>query len=114
VLGAYRGLVSSCPEPVFARKGPYVYAGPFIGLPFHRCSAGRDVGRLRSFSALAGDIVHGLTFLKRLESFAGDVRVMDKEVLTAIIGDDKSKTLLLTEPFYRTLCHVFFSLGHTA
>ena len=49
----------------------------------------------------------------RLESLAGDIRMMNKQIITAFFRNNKSKTFLLTEPFYCTFCHLFFSLGQT-
>jgi hypothetical protein len=34
---------------------------------------------------------------------------MDEQILTAIVRDDETKTLLLAEPLDRTLCHLIFS-----
>lgn len=72
--------------------------------------AGPDLGRLKSLLTLRRLVLDGLTILKCLEACTGDVRVMNEQILTAIIRDDEAKTLLLTEPFNRTLCHFVFSL----
>jgi hypothetical protein len=40
-----------------------------------------------------------------------EVRVMDKQILTATVRSDKTISLSLTEPFYFTFFQNFFSLG---
>jgi len=97
------GLVASG-----TKRGSRVGAEPPIQL-LQRQSASRDVGSLGPFLSLSGGVFHCLTFLKRLESTTADVRVMDKQVLTAIVRHDESKTLAITEPFYCSLCHVLYS-----
>ena len=72
--------------------------------------AGPNLCRLESLFALRRLVLDGLAILKRLETCAGDVRVMNEQILAAIIRDDEAKTLLLTEPFDRSLCHFVFSL----
>ena len=75
-------------------------------------SAGRNVLSLGAFSPLSRNVLDALTFGQRLEAGAVDVRVMDEQVLTAIVGDDESVTLLIVEPLHCTLCHdVLLGLG---
>jgi hypothetical protein len=39
---------------------------------------------------------------------------MNKHILAAVVGNDKTKTFFLIEPFYFTCSHVFLLLTHTA
>jgi hypothetical protein len=36
---------------------------------------------------------------------------MNEQIVATIIRDDETVSFSLTEPFYRTCIHVFFSLG---
>jgi hypothetical protein len=73
-------------------------------------SARTDVGRLLAFPTGRCGVLHSLTVLQGLEALAGDLGMMDKQILTTIIGSDEAETLLLIEPLYDTSCHVVFSL----
>jgi hypothetical protein len=59
-----------------------------------------------SFTTLCGFILDLLAVLEGAKSLLGDVGVMDKQVLAAIVRSNKTKSLLLIEPFCRTAAHV--------
>ncbi len=71
------------------------------------CLGRANLGRFRTFYSLSSLIFDFLTFFERFESLAKDIGVMDEQILAAVIGDDKSKSLLLIEPFYCACCHKF-------
>ena len=68
-------------------------------------SAGADVDGFRAFLALSDLVLDCLTVVQRPETFHGYVGVMDKQILTAIVGDDESESLPLVEPFYFAFIH---------
>lgn len=85
------------------------------GLRFSRLlstSAGTHIPCLKPFLALGSFVLHRLVFIKRPEAFAGDIRVMDKQILTAVVGSDKTVPFPLAEPFYLAFTQFLFSLGH--
>jgi hypothetical protein len=73
-------------------------------------SAGPNVRCFLTFSTRCRSVFHSLTFLKRLESLSGDIGVMNKQILTAIIRSNEAKTLLFIEPLDSSFCHLVFSL----
>jgi hypothetical protein len=80
-------------------------AGPLgfrLKLPLGRF----DVGCLGAFFALAKVIFYRLTLLQCPESFGGNLGVMDKHVLAAVIRNDETEPLLLVEPLYFACTHV--------
>ena len=93
------------------QKGPVERTdGAFLLAVGFRRSAGPNVRRLLAFSPGRRGELDRLTILERLESLSGDLRMMNEQVLTTIIGSDEAETLFLVEPLYRTSCHVIFSL----
>jgi hypothetical protein len=69
------------------------------------CLAGCNIDRFEAFSALSGGILHYLPFAESLESRTGNVGMMDEQILSSIIGNDESETLLIVEPFDFAFCH---------
>ncbi len=70
-----------------------------------------DLCRYRPFLTLFGLILHLLVLPEGPESFVHNVRMMDKEILAAIVGGNKAESLLITEPLYSTCCHDTFSFA---
>ena len=67
---------------------------------------GRDyVGRTRAFFALSDLELNFLAFLKIGVAGRLDFRVMNEQIIAAIIGRDKSKAFLPVKPFYCTCTH---------
>jgi hypothetical protein len=105
------------------KKGPAFQQGPWFSHPPVRFSSPQSYGLLME-DALCGThvdcfgpllpfcrfVLHRLVFRKRPCSLC-EVRVMDKQILTAVVRCDKTISLSLTEPFYFTFCQSFFSLG---
>lgn len=60
-----------------------------------------------SFCTLFNLEADEVTFLQAFETGALDCTVMNKDIFPTILNRDKSKTLLIIEPLYRTLCHFF-------
>src|SRR5215207_10866979 len=75
---------------------------------------GGDVIRLHALLAL-GSLVGDLgTLLKALEAVTRYARVVHEEVLATLIRGDEAVALLVTEPLYRSLGHIWsppFSVG---
>ncbi len=69
---------------------------------------------METLSALLGPHVNGfralfplcrleldpLVVLQRAEPLSGDIRVMDEQVVTAVIGSNESKSFIVTEPLH--------------
>lgn len=72
----------------------------------YRPLAGFDFNCFHSFTTLCGFILDFLPIFKGAKSFFGDVGVMDKQVLAAIVRGDETKSLLLVKPLYCTTAHV--------
>jgi hypothetical protein len=68
--------------------------------------AGFYVCCFHSFFALCGIILDFLAITEGAKAFFGDIGVMDKQILTAIIRGNESKPLLLVEPLYRPAAHI--------
>lgn len=91
------------------KQGPAVTRGLVSRRLLSQRSDGSDVCGLHPLAALSRLILHGLTVLERLEACAGDVRVVNEQILATVIGDNETKAFLFTEPFHCTLCHFVFS-----
>jgi hypothetical protein len=68
--------------------------------------AGFYVRCFHSFFTLCGFILNFLPVAEGAKAFFGDIGVMDKQVLTAIIRGNESEPLLLVEPLYCTAAHI--------
>jgi hypothetical protein len=66
-----------------------------------------DVDRLGALLTLARLVLDLGTLGQGLEAVAGDVRVMDEEILAAVLGGDEAVSLGIVEPLDGTGCHVF-------
>jgi len=84
--------------------------GPFSLPDSQSASARTDIGSFLAFATRRCGILHSLTVLQGLKTLASDLGMMDKQILTTVIGSDKAEPLLLVEPLYGTSCHVVFSL----
>ena len=62
-----------------------------------------DIARLPAFIALYQFVVHRFAILERLEAFAHDLAVMDKDILTCR-PEDEPVALLRIKPFYSATC----------
>ena len=69
-----------------------------------------DIGGLFSLLALCHFKADLLAFFERLETAHVDCGKMCEQILAAIVGGNKSKTLCVVEPFNSTDCHETFSL----
>ena len=67
--------------------------------------AGDDVGRTRAFFALSDLELHLLAFIKSGVTFSLDFRVMNEQILAAIVWSDKSEAFFPVKPFYCTCTH---------
>ena len=101
------------------KKGPAFQQGPWFFHPLLlcvvRCAArvaldGAHFGCFGAFFPLCRFVLYRLAFIKRPYPLR-DIRVMDKQILTATIGSDKTISFSLIEPFYCTFFQNFFSLG---
>jgi len=63
--------------------------------------------------ALAHFILNRLPIPKGLEAFSFDARVMDKQILSAIVGCNKPIALLFIEPLYCTSRHALSSIARS-
>ena len=93
------------------KKVPPCSAGPWVSRPL-LCLDRFDVRRLGTLLALSEGVFDRLAFLQRPETLCRDFGVMNKHVLTAVVGDDKTKTLLLVKPFYFACSHLFLLENH--
>src|SRR5215203_5539817 len=68
---------------------------------------GGDVIRLHALLAL-GSLVRDLgALIEALEAVAGYTRVVNEEIITALVGGDEAVALLVAEPLYRSLGHIW-------
>jgi hypothetical protein len=81
----------------------FLYAQASFGL------TGRHAGRTRAFLALSDFAIDCLAFIEGGGTRRFDLRMVDKQILAAIRGANKTKSLTCIEPFYGTFCHVSFS-----
>src|SRR4051812_25587672 len=66
-----------------------------------------DVVGLRSLLALRGVEGHPLSLIEGLEATTRDRRVVDEDVLAAVVGGDETKALLPVEPLHNAFSHDF-------
>jgi hypothetical protein len=66
-----------------------------------------DVLSLPALGAFHDVEAYRLAFLEAAESIALDCRVMNENILTALTAD-KTESLCIVEPLYRSLFHDFF------
>src|SRR5918995_461351 len=75
---------------------------------------GGDVVRLHTLLAL-GSLIRDLgTLIEALEAVTRYARVVHEEILTTLVGGDEAVALLVAEPLYRSLGHIWsppFSVG---
>src|SRR5918992_1355550 len=69
-------------------------------------SDGADVVRLRALLALAGFEANPLALLQRLVPSPGDGRVVDEDVLAAVVGGNEAEALLAVEPLHGAVRHI--------
>ncbi len=67
--------------------------------------AGNDIRRARAFLALPDVELHSLILFQRGVALRLDLRVMNEQILPAIIRSNKPKALARVEPLYFTSCH---------
>ncbi len=67
------------------------------------------IGGMWTFLALADLELNLLAFIQRSIALYVDVRVVNKQLIATIIGNDEAKPLFWTEPFYCTSTHLYFS-----
>ena len=77
-------------------------------LVFAVCRHGLSRGyvcRTRAFPSLSDFELHPLAFVKIRVAAGLDFRMMDEQILSAIIGADESIPFVPVKPFYCTCCH---------
>jgi len=79
------------------------------GLLTEDALSGTHVGCFRPLLPLCRLVFYRLVFIKRPQSLR-EVRVMDKQIVTATVRSDKTISFSLTEPFYFTFFQNIFSL----
>jgi len=90
-------------------KGP-AKTGPFRLSQVLLCDLRRDdVGCTWAFLALPDLELDLLAFIKRGIAVGFNLRVVNKQIISSIIGDNKTESLLCIEPFYFSCTHVFAS-----
>src|SRR2546423_1397600 len=67
---------------------------------------GRDAGRLGTLLSLAGLEFDPGPLVEGLVTLAGDLRVMDEQILPTLVGRDESVALRSVEPFNDTSSHI--------
>src|SRR3954471_10008869 len=65
----------------------------------------RHVGRLRALRPLARLVLDLRALSERLEARAGDLRMMDEQILAALFGGDEPVALRVVEPLHSASCH---------
>ena len=74
---------------------------------------GCNVCRTGSFFALADLVLDCLSFVQTRVAACLDFRVVNEQVRAAVVGDDKSETLWIIEPFYFSCTHYNTPWPHT-
>src|SRR5438093_10264114 len=82
-----------------------VTAGAITGPAASALGDRNDVRRLRALGTLALLELHPSTLSEGLEAVAGDVAVMDEEILRALVGGDEAVPLRIIEPFDDSVSH---------
>src|SRR3954447_18848904 len=85
--------------------------GPRTGLPDPASSAGSDLLNVacgRALLALLLVVAHLRALGERLEAAPLDRRVVDEEVLAALVWRDEAESLVVVEPLDGSCCHVNF------
>src|SRR3954453_13719821 len=85
--------------------------GPRTGLPDPASSDGSDLLNVRCGRALLAlllVVAHLRALGERLEAAALDRRVVDKEVLAALVRRDEAESLVVVEPLDGSCCHRIF------
>jgi len=67
--------------------------------------AGDDIRRAGAFLALPDVELHRLILIQRSVALRLHFRVMDEQILPAVIGSNEAKTLARVEPLHFTSCH---------
>jgi hypothetical protein len=70
---------------------------------------GADPNCLGTFGALLDLELHALVFLECAIAASLDLRVVDEEVLRAVVRGDEAEALVTVEPFHSSLCHLLSS-----
>jgi hypothetical protein len=86
-------------------RGPAFKPSPLVFVVFFFGLAGDNVRRTRAFFALSYLELNLLAFLKMSVAFRLDFRVMNEQIIAAIIWHDKSKAFVPVKPFYCTCTH---------
>jgi len=92
------------------KKRPCYSAGPMVFSSACSNSAGTYVDCFGPLLPLCRLVLHRLVLMKRPQPIR-EIRVMDKQIITATVRSDKTISFSLTEPFYFTFFQNFFSLG---
>src|SRR5205807_854566 len=88
--------------PVRATRGRCGRGRDFLLAPLGDGDDVRGLGPLRALTGLVFDL---RPFGERLEAVAADLRVMDEQVLTAVLGLDEAVALRVVEPLHASGCH---------
>src|SRR6476469_4177694 len=93
------------------RQRPATTEGPRTGLPDPAWSDDSDLLNVRCGRALLAlllVIAHLRALGERLEAAALDRRMVNEEVLAALIRSDEAESLVVVEPLNGSCCHVIF------
>ncbi len=61
---------------------------------------GSNVHGFRALFPLRRLELDALVVFERAEALPGDIRIVDEQVVSTIVGSDKSKSLIITEPLH--------------
>ena len=84
-------------------------AGPFSSLIAYLL--GDDVRRARAFFALSDLELDLLALVESRVAWSLDLWMMDKQILSTVIGVNEAKTFTWIEPLDCTCTHLYFSLA---
>jgi len=110
--GNLSGQNKDHPPVLSTKEGPDFSPEPLasqMGLSL-TLSAGAHFGSFQAFSALRRLKFDSLPFLKGTKSLSVDVGIMDKQILTAFIRNNKPVPFVFTEPFHTARSQITFLL----
>jgi hypothetical protein len=87
------------------KERPCDWAGPFLVQALVSTLYGSHTGCTRALLALSNLELDLLTFIERGVTLGFDLRVVDEQVLAAVIRSDETESLGRIEPLYRTSAH---------
>src|SRR5687768_4995669 len=91
---------------VFTPRSMHPTIDAVTGRETDRLDSG-DVIRLHALLALSSLVSNLGALIEALEAVTRYARVVNEEVLATLVGGDEAVALLVTEPLYRSLGHVW-------